>query len=816
MFSEDTILPMARGATKFKEIPEPLDKIVEFLGDLDAQQEKLFHTALVAIPILGYCLFWLLGFSQTVRFLSVVLLVALEALIYSFKVLAWIMNQDGGTAEMRNIADIIVEGSEGYFLAQYGTIFKLSLVFATCLFLGYAFKDNSFIIKEMNEGIGSFGLALFTATTFMLGAFCSALSGYAGMWVSVRANVRVTAAATKCYDTAIQIAFKGGYFAAAINVALALVGISCMMLYLYFYMAFFVGSHNVNVSKMPLLAIGYGFGASFVAMFAQLGGGIYTKAADVGADLIGKVEAGIPEDDPRNPAVIADLVGDNVGDCAGQAADLFESRLIFNSGISAEMLSAMILGAELAEKGHLHEYKICFMMFPLALHCLDIVASTAGMMFVKTKKGLPHFNANYGEMEDSLDIMKRGFKFAILIGVLGFVLLCSVLLNEKGSWINFTGCGLVGIGVSYVFILSTQYYTDYKYGPVQHIAESSRTGHATNIIAGLSVGLESTGIPILCITFGLITSFYLGESSGIKDVHGKPIGGLFGTAIATMGMFSNGVYVLSMSGFGPIADNAGGIAEMSNQPESVREVTDKLDAVGNVTKANAKGYSVGSASLACFLLFSAFIDEVNFVSPTKFSSVDITIPEVFLSGLLGSMVVFIFSSWAIRAVGNAAQEVISEVRRQFKENPGILDNTSKPNYKHCVKIVAEAGIREMVKPGLLAVLSPIVVGIVFTKLGPLRGVELLGAKCVSAFLMFSTSTGILMALFFNNGGGAWDNAKKYIETGAHGGKGSEAHKAAVTGDTVGDPCKDTAGPSIHILIKLLSTITLVLTPLFIG
>jgi inorganic pyrophosphatase len=412
--------------------------------------------------------------------------------------------------------------------------------------------------------------------------------------------------------------------------------------------------------------------------------------------------------------------------------------------------------------------------------------------------------------------MKRGFRAAILTGVIGFIILARLFLNINGSWIYFAGCGLAGIGVSYVFILSTQYYTDYNYGPVQHIAFSSKTGHATNIIAGLSVGLESTAIPVLSITIGIIISYYLGENSGITDSEGNSIGGLYGTAIATMGMFSNGVFVLSMSGFGPIADNAGGIVEMSHQPENVREVTDRLDAVGNITKANAKGYSVGSASLACFLLFSAFIDEVNFISPKKFHSVDITTPEIFLGGLLGSMVVFLFSSWAIKAVGNAAQDVIKNVRQQFRENPGILDNTSKPNYKECVEIVARAGIREMVKPGLLAVLSPIVVGVVFGFLGKLKGEDLLGAKCVSSFLMFSTSTGILMALFFNNGGGAWDNAKKYVETGACGGKNSEAHKASVTGDTVGDPCKDTAGPSIHILIKLLSTITLVMTPLFID
>jgi Na+/H+-translocating membrane pyrophosphatase len=326
MFSEDSILPTSRSASKTKDLPEPLDSMVDFLEHLDDQQEKLFHIGLIVIPFITYSILWILGFSQTVRFLTVVLVISLEALAYAFKVLAWILAQDGGTPEMRQIAEIIVEGSEGYFVAQYGTIFKLSFVFSGALFLGYAFKDNTHIMREMNDGIGSFGLALFTATTFLMGAFCSAISGYAGMWVSVRANVRVTSAATRCYDSAIQLAFKGGYFAAVINVALALVGVSTMMLYLYLYMALFVGSAHVNVSKMPLLAIGFGFGASFVAMFAQLGGGIYTKAADVGADLIGKVEAGIPEDDPRNPAVIADLVGDNVGDCAGQAADLFESN----------------------------------------------------------------------------------------------------------------------------------------------------------------------------------------------------------------------------------------------------------------------------------------------------------------------------------------------------------------------------------------------------------------------------------------------------------------------------------------------------------
>lgn len=341
-------------------------------------------------------------------------------------------------------------------------------------------------------------------------------------------------------------------------------------------------------------------------------------------------------------------------------------------------------------------------------------------------------------------------------------------------------------------------------------------GHATNIITGLSVGLESTGLPVIVISIAIISAYYLGENTGIKDPSGQLIAGLYATAIATMGMFASGVYVLSMSGFGPIADNAGGIVEMSGEEEDVRDITDRLDAVGNVTKANTKGYSVGSASLACFLLFSAYLDEVEMMTGREFKSIDIAVPEIFIGGLLGSMTVFVFSSWAIRAVGNPAEDVIKEVRRQFKEHPGILTYQEKPDYKTCVSIVNAAGLREMVKPGMLAVMSPIVVGLIFRVIGSFRGRELLGAEVLAGFLMFATSTGILMALFFNNGGGAWDNAKKYIETGKHGGKGSEAHKAAVTGDTVGDPFKDTAGPSIHILMKLLSTITLVLVPVFTG
>ncbi len=411
--------------------------------------------------------------------------------------------------------------------------------------------------------------------------------------------------------------------------------------------------------------------------------------------------------------------------------------------------------------------------------------------------------------------------------------------NNTYSWIYFSICALIGLIDSYLFISITQYYTDYNYSSVKSIANASLTGHATNIISGLSIGLESTFVPTIIISVSVILSYNLGLASNIVDSSSSNLGGLYGTAVATMGMFVSGVFILSMSGFGPIADNAGGIIEMSLSDHSVRIITDRLDAVGNVTKANTKGYSVGSASLACFLLFSAFMDEVEiltsgsrhnkidfkhgdtgfknnkYVDPEEFKVIDIGIVEVFIAGLLGASTVFLFSSFALAAVGNAAQAVIKEVRTQIKEDENILTGKSKPNYKQCVSIVTKAGLKEMIKPGLLAVLSPLVVGLIFKVVGYFKEKPFLSVQCVASFLMFSTTTGILLALFFNNAGGAWDNAKKYIETGAYGGKGSDAHKAAVTGDTVGDPFKDTAGPSIHILIKLVSTISLVLAPVFI-
>ena len=626
-------------------------------------------------------------------------------------------------------------------------------------------------------------MAIFVACSFILGAMCSALSGYAGMWVSVRANVRVAAASRTCYNESMQICFRGGAFAAIINVALALFGISSMYLFLYFcFWAHMPADVQIPIEEIPVLLVGYGFGASFVAMFAQLGGGIYTKAADVGADLIGKVEAGIPEDDPRNPAVIADLVGDNVGDCAGQCADLFES-------ISAEIISAMILGGTLAEDSSLSDsVKAGFILFPLCVHSLDLVVSTISVFFVKTNKGIPR-SADMSGLEDPIQIMKRAYYVSIILAAIGLYFVCNWLLyvnNYPSAYFYFYLCSLIGIGVSFLILMCTQYYTDYNFRPVQRIAESSRMGHATNIITGLSVGLESTGLPIVIISVAVLLSFYLGEYTGLTDAAGNLNGGLYGTAIATMGMFSTGVFVLSMSGFGPIADNAGGIVEMSNQEEYVREITDRLDAVGNVTKANTKGYSVGSATLACFLLFSAFLDEVTMLTGEHLS-INITVPEIFIGGMLGSVTVFVFSAWAIAAVGNAAEDVIVEVRRQFKEHPGILNYTEKPDNKRCVSLVAQAGQREMIKPGLLALFSPITVGLIFRIIGSYSNRPLLGAEVLAGFLMFSTSTGILMALFFNNAGGAWDNAKKYVETGKFGGKNSDAHRASVTGDTVGDP-----------------------------
>eukprot|EP00929_Paragymnodinium_shiwhaense_P063229 TRINITY_DN315_c8_g1_i1.p1 TRINITY_DN315_c8_g1~~TRINITY_DN315_c8_g1_i1.p1 ORF type:complete len:849 (-),score=164.79 TRINITY_DN315_c8_g1_i1:63-2609(-) len=728
------------------------------------------------------------------------LVMSMFFMAFALWLLAWIYRFDEGPSEMRTVTQAIQDGAEGYVQVQYGTIRNIAIAFAVILWILYFSKDTG--IGEA----GSTSVAFITSLTFLAGAGCSGLSGYGGMWISVRTNGRTANAARRCYNDAIQLCFRGGAFCAVINVALVVSGISTMMIFSK------VCYPRMTWQQMPLLLVGYGFGASLVAMFAQLGGGIYTKAADVGADLCGKVEQGIPEDDPRNPAVVADLVGDNVGDCAGQCADTFES-------IAAEIMAAMILGGSLSEKAKFSDDVTAgFVLFPLAVHCLDLVVSSVGILLVRTKPGMPGEGSSY-VMEDPLAIMKRAYMVTIVLGMSGFAWLCSSFLytpSAPHAWKCFAACGALGIVVAYLFVLITQLYTDYEYYQVRHIAECSVTGPGTNIISGLAVGMESTAMPVLLIVVALVSAFNMGRWSGVAPEGEEALAGLFGTAVATMGMLSTAVFVLTMSSFGPIADNAGGIVEMSQQPERVRDITDKLDAIGNVTKANTKGFSVGSASLACFLLFRAFLDEVEIYTKERFDTVNLAVPEVFCGGLLGAMVVFLFSSMAFKAVGKAAHEVVKEVRRQFQERPGIMDYSERPDYHRCVALVSKAALQRMVAPGLLSILSPMAVGFVFRQLGQYNGMPNLGVQAVAAFLMFSTSTGILMALFLNNAGGAWDNAKKYVEMGMHGGKGSEAHKAAVVGDTVGDPAKDTAGPSVHVLIKLVSTVTLVVTPLFIG
>ncbi|XP_066356103.1 pyrophosphate-energized membrane proton pump 3 isoform X2 [Miscanthus floridulus] len=724
------------------------------------------------------------------------------SLFFSLYLTKWVLAKDEGPPEMSEISDAIRDGAEGFFRTQYGTISKMAFILAFVILGIYLFRTTT--PQQEASGLGRATLAYITVASFLLGALCSGIAGFVGMWVSVRANVRVSSAARRSAREALQIAVRAGGFSAIVVVCMAVFGVA--ILYSTFYVWLGVDSPgSMKVTDLPLLLVGYGFGASFVALFAQLGGGIYTKAADVGADLVGKVEQGIPEDDPRNPAVIADLVGDNVGDCAARGADLFES-------IAAEIISAMILGGTMAQRCKIEDPS-GFILFPLVVHSFDLVVSSVGILSIRGTRD----SVLISPIEDPMAIMQKGYSVTIMLAVLTFGASTRWLLYTEqapSAWLNFALCGLVGIITAYAFVWISKYYTDYKHEPVRLLALSSSTGHGTNIIAGVSLGMESTALPVLVISVAIISAYWLGQTSGLVDESGNPTGGLFGTAVATMGMLSTAGYVLTMDMFGPIADNAGGIVEMSQQPESVREITDVLDAVGNTTKATTKGFAIGSAALASFLLFSAYMDEVASFAQLPFKEVDIAVPEIFVGGLLGSMLIFLFSAWACSAVGKTAQEVVNEVRRQFIERPGIMDYKEKPDYGRCVAIVASASLREMIKPGALAIISPMAVGVVFRILGHSTGQPLLGAKVVASLLMFATVAGILMALFLNTAGGAWDNAKKYIETGALGGKGSESHKAAVTGDTVGDPFKDTAGPSLHVLIKMLATITLVMAPIF--
>ncbi len=709
------------------------------------------------------------------------------ALVFAGFLARWVLARGTGTDAMRAISDAIQEGAEAYLSRQNKTIGVLSIVVAALLFIGYGLLRETSAADPVSDPKV---LALFVTLSFFLGALSSGIAGYMGMWVSIRTNIRVASAAMESLNAALQTALRGGAVSGLFTVSMSLLGVGGL-----FAIITLLAPEGVTADqwapKIPFLIVGYGFGASFVALFAQLGGGIYTKAADVGADLVGKVEAGIPEDDPRNPAVIADLVGDNVGDCAGRGADLFEST-------AAENIGAMILGVALFKF-----FGIAGILFPLVIGALGLLCSIVGVMVVSTK-----------EDADPMAALNRGYYVTAALVAIMFYFACKWLLVTPAApdaWMSFFWCGIIGIVTSIAFVFITQYYTEYRYRPVLSIADASQTGPATNIIMGLAVGMESTVLPVITIGIALLSSFMVGRGSGLME-NGVPVGGLFGTAVATMGMLGTAGYILAMDVFGPITDNAGGIVEMSQQPPEIRDKTDRLDSVGNTTKALTKGYAIGSAALAAFLLFSAYLDEVKNMTGSPLT-VDLSKPQVFVAALLGGMLVFWFSSLAMKAVSTAAQSVITEVRRQFREKPGIMLGTDKPDYAACVDIVTKGALRAMVLPGALVVSFPVIVGVVFKMLGAPG--ERLGAEAVAGFLMISTVVGILMAGFLNNAGGAWDNAKKYIETGAYGGKKSETHKAAVVGDTVGDPFKDTAGPSLHVLIKLLSTITLVMAPLFI-
>jgi K(+)-stimulated pyrophosphate-energized sodium pump len=705
--------------------------------------------------------------------------------------LAWdVLRADIGTEAMQEIAGTIFEGAVAFIRRQYRTIGLLALGGAVVIGLVIALVEG----KEVADtSIFGAELGIRTGVAFLVGAACSMASGIIGMYISVKSNLRTAAAARSSLVRAVQVAMRGGAVSGFLVVALSLLGVwSIFALYDGF----------TRPEQAPFLIVGFGFGASFVALFAQLGGGIYTKAADVGADLVGKVEAGIPEDDPRNAAVVADLVGDNVGDCAGRGADLFEST-------AAENIGAMILGvavfriADLAGWPHPEAW----IFFPLVVRAFGLLATIVAIFFVRGR-----------EDEDPMNILNRGYWVTTILSVGGLALTTSIMMQTPGTtgangiapWVWFFGAGLVGLATSVAFVYITQYYTAGAWRPVKEIAEASKTGPATNIISGVAVGFETTAVTAITIAVALFASHWLGTQA-LPDV---PNGGIFGTAVATMGMLMTTAFILAMDTFGPITDNAGGIAQFAHAEGKAREITDRLDAVGNTTKALTKGYAIASASLAAFLLFSAYIDKINLIQTNRggplIESVNLADVNVFIAALIGAMLVYFFSSLAIRAVGKAAQAIIVEVRRQFREMPGIMDYTQRPDYARVVDITTRSALRQMILPGAVAVATPIVVGL------------LLRQEAVAGLLMVGTIAGVLLATVLNNGGGAWDNAKKFIEAGHLTddkgnvlGKGTDAHAAAVVGDTVGDPFKDTAGPSLHVLVKLLATISLVLAPLFI-